>query len=384
MVQFTGAVPEEALKFSEADLRNWNLIEQFRKVVLPLVEAQPKTATELDPRRQLVAEEYFSLFLFGMLNPIITSMRGLCAATKFNKMRSVCRTPVAPSSFSEAQHLFEPEILAQIVRQLAAQAHILGGFGDQRVRDAIKTLTIVDGTVLRAVNRMAWAPAAGFGSAVRLHLHFSVYDQVPADWSITPGNASEAKEWKKKIKDDQFYVVDRLYGQDLLHLKQLHKRGAQFVVRICQNVIRTPVGPDRPLSETDRKAGVVSDRLEELGGFGGGPALRVVTVQADGKTFLLATTRQDLPAEMIGLIYRYRWQVELFFKWLKTMLPCGHWLAESPRGATLQIYTLLIAALLLLLWTGRRPTKRHMEALWFYWTGFADADELAAVLKNSH
>jgi Transposase DDE domain len=377
-------VPEAALKFSEADLRNWNLLEHFRKVVLPLVQAAPKSPTELDPRHQLVAEEYFSLFLFRMLNPIITSMRGLCAATKFKKMRSVCRTPVAPSSFSEAQHLFDPEILAQVVRRLGAQAHGMAGFGDARVREAIKALTIVDGTVLRAVNRMAWSPAAGFGSALRLHLHFSVYDQVPTDWSITAGNASEAKEWKKKIKTEEFYIVDRLYGQDLLYLKQLQKRGGQFVVRICQNVVRTPVGPDRPLTDADRKAGVISDRVEELGLFGGGPALRLVEVHAQGKVFLLATTRQDLPAEVISLIYRYRWQVELFFKWLKTMLPCEHWLAESPRGATFQIYCLLIAALLLLLWTGRRPNKRQMEALWFYWTGFVDADELAAVLKNSN
>lgn len=376
-------MPEAALKFSEADLRNWNLLDHFRKVVLPLVESAPKTASELDPRRRLVAEEYFSLFLFRMLNPIITSMRGLCAATKFRKMRSVCGTPVAPSSFSEAQHLFDPEILQQVVRRLAAQAHGMAGFGDQRMREAIKTLTIVDGTVLRAVNRMAWAPAAGFGSALRLHLHFSVYDQVPTDWSITPGNASEAKEWKKKTKSDDFYVVDRLYGQDLLHLKQLQKRGVNFVVRICEHVVRTPIGPNRALSPADRRAGVVSDRLEELGLLGGGPSLRLVELQCEGKTFLLATTRQDLPAEMIGLIYRYRWQVELFFKWLKTMLPCEHWLAESPRGATLQIYSLLIAALLLFLWTGRRPTKRQMEALWFYWSGLADPDELAQALKNS-
>jgi hypothetical protein len=60
---------------------------------------------------------------------------------------------------------------------------------------------------------------------------------------------------------------------------------------------------------------------------------------------------------MIGLIYRYRWQVELYFKWLKTMLPCGHWLAESLRGATSQIYTLLLAALLLLYGPDAAPPK---------------------------
>lgn len=308
-------------------------------------------------------------------------MRGLCAATKFKKMRAVCQTPVAPSSFSEGQHIFSAKILEQVVRDLAAQCHLPSQFGDAQLRQAVKALTIVDGTVIRALPRMAWAPAAGAGMAVRLHLHFSVFDQVPSDWMLTPGNASEAREWKKKLDPAAFYVVDRGYGQDLLWLKQLHKKGVGLVVRICEKVVRTPQGAERPLSQEDIKAGVVSDRIEELGLFGGGPQLRIVEIKAGGKTFVLATTRMDLPAHMIGLIYRYRWQIELYFKWLKTMLPCKHWLAESPEGVAIQVYSVLIASLLLLLWTDRRPTKRQMEALWFYWTGFADEEELLAALK---
>ena len=84
---------------------------------------------------------------------------------------------------------------------------------------------------------------------------------------------------------------------------------------------------------------------------------------------------------MLGLIYRYRWQIELFFKWIKTMVPCRHWLAESPEGVSLQIYCVLIADLLLMLAAGRRPTKRQMEALWFYWLGFATESELLARLS---
>jgi len=66
---------------------------------------------------------------------------------------------------------------------------------------------------------------------------------------------------------------------------------------------------------------------------------------------LLATDRMDLSAELIGLIYRYRWQIELFFRWLKCILGCQHLLALSQNGITIQVYCALIASLLIRLWT---------------------------------
>lgn len=367
--------------FSEAQLSNWRLIEHFRTLVLPHLESVGPTATEEDPRRKLTSESYFSLFLFSLLNPIITSMRGLCGASHFKKMRAVSSHPVTLGSFSEAQHLFDPQILGAVVRELSVLGKGIAGFGDPQIRAAVEALTLVDGTVFQAVKRMAWAPAAGHGSAIKLHLHFAAFDQIPTDWSITPGNVCERKALKKMIKPESFIVADRLYSEDHLYLKQLQKQGFDFVIRLLGNVIRTPMGQARPLTQEDRQAGVVSDQIQELGGQGGGPVLRVIEIRVLDKVFLLATTRQDLSAHQIGLIYRYRWQIELFFKWLKTTLPCQHWLAESPNGVAIQIYSLLIAALLLFLWTGRPPNKRHMEALRFYWMGFIDEQELRKALS---
>lgn len=370
-----------ACKFTEEQLRNWKLVEHFRSALLPKLQARPALPTEVDPRRKLTADSYFSLFLMGMFNPVITSMRGLVAATHFKKGKTLCPHPVSAASFSEAQHLFSPDILAEIVRDLAAQAQGMSQFGNAEARAAVKALTVVDGTVLRAVNRMTWTPSLGKACAVRLNVHFSVFDQVPVDWSITRGNQSELKDWKKRCQPGAFYVGDRLYGEDHLWLKQLQKKGIDFVVRLFGNTARCPAGPPRPLTQADRRAGVISDRKIELGCLPGGPVLRVVEIHAGGKVFILATTREDLPAEMIGLIYRYRWQIELFFKWFKTMLPCEHWMAESPAGVAIQIYCAMIAALLLLLWTGQRPTKRQMEAFQFYQTGFIDEDELIEALS---
>jgi IS4 transposase len=204
---------------------------------------------------------------------------------------------------------------------------------------------------------------------------------VPTDWTITPGQVCEFKPWKKKVQPGGFYVGDRLYCQDLLYLKKLQKDGVDFVVRLRENFIRTPQGPAQPLTAAEVQAGVVCDGLEELGAGGGGPVLRVVQIQAAGHQFLLATTRRDLPAHLIGLIYRYRWQIEVFFKWIKTMLPCRHGLAESAAGVSIQIYTVFSAALLLLLATGRRPNKGQMEALWFFQSGFISEQEFRATLS---
>jgi len=113
--------------------------------------------------------------------------------------------------------------------------------------------------------------------------------------------------------------------------------------------------------------------------------LRVVEVET-GKTnsqgepeiLLLATDRIDLDAELVALGYRYRWSVELFFRWLKCILDCRHLLSHSQNGVAIQVYLAIIASLLISLWTGRKPTKRTFEMLCFYFSGMASEEELLA------
>jgi hypothetical protein len=92
----------------------------------------------------------------------------------------------------------------------------------------------------------------------------------------------------------------------------------------------------------------------------------------------LVTDRLDLSAEVIALLYRYRWQVELFFRWFKCVLGCKHLLAQSENGIRIELYAALIASLLIVLWTGRKPTKRTLEMLQFHFQGWASAEEVEA------
>jgi len=87
-------------------------------------------------------------------------------------------------------------------------------------------------------------------------------------------------------------------------------------------------------------------------------------------------------AALVGLIYRKRWDIELFFRWIKCILGCRHFFAESPEGAAIQLYLALIASVLLLYYTGLRPNKRAMELIQMYLMGWATAEELVERLKK--
>ena len=134
-----------------------------------------------------------------------------------------------------------------------------------------------------------------------------------------------------------------------------------------------------------------SDRVVALGGPQSGAVLKqllrvvaVHTTDEHGKpiVLLLATNRLDLDAELIALGYRYRWAIELFFRWFKCILGCKHLLSTSQNGVTIQVYLGIIASLLISLWTGTKPTKRTWEMLQFYFCGLATADELLEHIRK--
>ena len=103
---------------------------------------------------------------------------------------------------------------------------------------------------------------------------------------------------------------------------------------------------------------------------------RLIKVKAYDTTLLILTNRWDIPAELISTIYRYRWEIETLFKWIKCNLQCRHLLAESLKGVTIQIYLAIIASMLLFLAIGRKPTKRELELIHFYSIGWASLKEL--------
>lgn len=368
-------LPPEEIKFSEEDLERWSLVRDFQKQLAPLLKKRVPTKTETDPRRTLSIDDYFSLVLFAMFNPVIDTMRGLCYATTLEKVqRDVCSGPVSLASFSEAQHVYDPELLRNVMQQISLQAQ--PNFGDVRLKDLGKELAAVDGTLIPALSRMSWALWQDKNHrAAKFHVKFSVLRQTVLDATLTTGNGSEREELRKLLKPDEFYSGDRGYGADYSFLAEMRQAGSSFAIRIRNDAVMDDV-QSLPLSDEDVKAGVVSDQWVNLGKQWDGEPIRVVRIRDYDTELLIATDRADLPAELISLIYRYRWQIELFFKWIKCILGCRHLLAESPHGVAIQLYCACIVALMLTIATGRKPTKRHWELIQWYMSGVATLDEL--------
>jgi len=90
----------------------------------------------------------------------------------------------------------------------------------------------------------------------------------------------------------------------------------------------------------------------------------------------IATNLLDVPAEMIAEIYKHRWTIELFFRFLKHVLGCRRLLSTHPAGIEIQAYCAIIACLLISLWTGRKPTLRTYEMICLYFAGWASLEEL--------
>jgi hypothetical protein len=333
--------------------------------------------------RELFFDQYATLMVLYYFNPTVMTLRGLRQFTTLEKVQRLCGVkPTSLGSLSEAARVFDPRALEPIIGELAAKAARSRAAFPSAKEAALAGLIAVDGSLLPALPRMAWALwQDATHRAAKMHVAFAVFPGVPVQATVTHGNASERDELRKLVQPGGFYVADRGYA-DYSLFREFDAQGVRFLIRLQENAA-FEVLEERPLSAVDRTAGVVRDvTLKRLGTEKHNALLkqplRIVQVRGSrpDQVWVLATNALDLPAELIALAYHHRWHIELFFRWLKCVLGCRHLLSESPTGVTLQVYCAIIAALLIGLWTGTKPNKRTYEMLCHYFGGWATAEEL--------
>jgi hypothetical protein len=359
--------------------------------------------------RDLHYDQYCMLILLFLFNPAIKSLRSLQQASELKGVQKRLGCPrVSLGSFSEAIDVFDPERLKEIVGELGAQVEPLSH--DPRLKDLDDTITLVDATLLSALPRIAEASflKAKTGSGLvkwRLHTHFEVDRHVPIRIDTTRaagGAADERAVLEATVGPDRLYVMDRGYAKFSLFNK-IVAVGSSYVCRIRDNSVWNVV-QERTLSEAARTERVLEDALITMGAKSKKAArpnhvLRLVTIQrkphrragrssrysrkgstgpaCDG-VLRLVTNLLDVPAEVIALLYHYRWTIEIFFRFFKQILGCRHLLSHAPNGIEIQTYCAIIACLLIRLWTGKKPTLRTYEMIYWYLIGVADLDEMAA------
>jgi hypothetical protein len=236
----------------------------------------------------------------------------------------------------------------------------------------------------------------------RLHTHFEVDRSVPARIDVTPdggGDNDERAVLERTLETDRLYVMDRGYAKFSL-FDRIVALGSSYVCRLRDNSAWT-VLEERPLTDADRAEGILSDQVVKFARSKGNPdhPIRLVCIATSPHTsrgkyrggstgvdsdgiLRLATNLLDVPAEIISLIFRLRWQIEIFFRFFKHVLGCRHLLSHNANGIEIQTYCAIIACLLISLYTGRRPTLRTFEMICFYFSGMADEEELLAHLAK--
>jgi len=371
---------------------------KYFKVLSPILR---RLHSEKDHHnRKLYFDQYIALLLFYFFNPAITSLRAIQKVSGLKKAQKVLGVKkTSLGSLSEASYVFDSQLIAPLIQQLAEKAIPLET--DIKLKAIEKQLVAVDGSLLPALPKILWALwLDDEHRAAKLHLEFDIIKSVPIRAEVTDGNANEKNNLRKSLSPDKLYTLDAGYGQYKL-FEDIHKANSNFVARLRDNAVWQTI-EERPLTEADRLAGVQKDVIVRLGSPQCQDDLsvpvRVIEIYHRGssdrprrsrvsskKTFrttdsdytmLLVTDRMDLSAEIIALIYRYRWQIELFFRWLKCILGCNHLLSHSENGVSIQVYCALIASMLITLWTGRKPTKRTFEMLCHHFMGWADDEEL--------
>jgi hypothetical protein len=375
-------------EIAEGDLKGL----KYFQILAPFLERlrDCQSARDRASNRNLHFDQYASLILLFYFNPIVTGLRSLQQASELGKIQRLLGCERASiGSLSEASHVFDPELLHSIIGELVNQViPITVGSKD---KEALRGLTAVDGTLLPALPKMAWALWNGDGhNAAKIHVQFDVLKGVPIEATLTVGNASERQQLRESLQPGRFYVADRGYV-DYELFQEILDAGSSFLVRVKENTA-FEVLQERPLSPEAIAAGVERDVVVKRLGTDHHKnvlkqSVRLVFVQTgktDGRNglLLLATDRLDLEPELVALAYRYRWSVELFFRWFKCILGCRHLLSQNRNGITIQVYMGIIASLLISLWTGKKPTKRTLEMIQFFFCGMATAEELLAHIEK--
>jgi hypothetical protein len=369
---------------------------KYFKAISSMLESLHDAGCERDiaGNRKLHMDQYVSLILLYMFNPICNSLRSLQQVSELRKVQKQFGAPRASlGSLSEASTVFDSELLKKIIQELSTKltnVSRIPGFDNSK-----GILTAVDGSLIEAVGKMAWALWRSDRNGIKVHCQYEILRGVPVSMEVTDANTSEKAVLTSILQPNRIYVLDRGYAKYGL-LQEITNIKSSFVCRIRDNAMYKTT-EEKELSDKAIKEGIVFDRTVELGSETVETKLkniRIVAVKCNpkfrpsrtggrggprqGQILLIATDRFDIEPETIAAIYKHRWTIEIYFRFFKHVLGCRHLISHNKNGIEIQMYMAIIACMLISLWTGRKPTLRTYEMVCWYFTGMADLEELEA------
>jgi Domain of unknown function (DUF4372)/Transposase DDE domain len=292
--------------------------------------------------RTLTCAEQFRAMAFAQLT-WRESLRDIAVSLSANPGKLYAmgfRSPVKRSTLADANEARDWRIWADLAALLIRRARTLYA-GEPLEVDLDNTVYALDSsTIDLCLSLFDWAPFRSTKAAIKLHTLLDLRGAIPTFIHISDGKLHDVNVLDLlRFEAGAFYVMDRGY-LDFKRLQSLHQTGAFFVTRAkaSMNARRVYSSP------TDRSSGVICDQRVVLCGYMSvrkypDPLRRIRFKDADsGKTLVFLTNNMALPALTICALYKSRWQVELFFKWIKQHLRIKHFLGTSENAVKTQIW----------------------------------------------
>ena len=292
--------------------------------------------------RSLACTEQFRAMAFAQLT-YRESLRDIetCLLANQAKLYSMgFRTPVKRSTLADANEGRDWHIWADLAALLIRRARKLY-CNDSFGVDLDNTVYALDATTIDlCLSLFPWAPFRTAKAAVKLHTLLDLRGNIPTFIHISDGKTHEVNVLDMlSFEAGAFYVMDRGY-LDFARLFALHQTGAFFVTRAkhgmdARRLYSMPV---------DRSTGIICDQRIVLNGFyiaqDYPEQLRRIRFKdpESGRTLVFLTNNTALPALTIAALYKSRWQVELFFKWIKQHLRIKRFIGNSENAVKTQIW----------------------------------------------
>ena len=249
------------------------------------------------------------------------------------------RSRVARNTLANANSVRDWRIYADFAQSLISIARKLYAEESFGI-DLSNTVYALDATTIDlCLSVFPWAPFRSTKAAVKMHTLLDLRGNIPSFIHISDGKWHEVNVFDMLVPEaGAFYIMDRGYI-DFEQLHRLHQAGSFYVIRAKSNLRFKR----RYSLESDRASGIVCDQIGTLTGFYSTqdyptPLRRVRIKDDDGKTLVFLTNNTDLPARTIAELYRCRWQVELFFKWIKQHLRIKSFFGTSENAVKSQIW----------------------------------------------
>ena len=246
----------------------------------------------------------------------------------------------ARSTLSDALNQRDWRIYHALAMRLIARARSLYA-KDLMTVDLDATVYALDATTIDlCLSLFDWAPFRSTKAAVKMHTLLDLRGAIPAFIHVSDGKLADVNVLDiLPVEAGAFYVMDRGY-LDFTRLYKLHQSGAFFVTRAKRGMDARRVYS----AKTDRQTGVICDQTIAMNGFyvskGYPEHLRRIRFKdpESGKTLVFLTNNTTLPPLTIAALYKSRWQVELFFKWIKQHLRIKRFLGTSENAVKTQIW----------------------------------------------